>query len=233
MRTFVIGDIHGYFKKFKECLDEVKFDYDNDRLVQLGDVVDRGPDSFLVVEELLKIKNLIAIRGNHDATWRDAIIKNDPIANALYTQGGRETYESYLKYCHEADDGRLVLPDSHIEFFLNTQKNYWIDEDNNLFVHGGFNRHNSIDDQEGEHVYYWDRDLWMAALSYASMKNNEHPFKIKDSFKKIYIGHTPTIYWGVDHPMTAANIINMDAGCGKGGKLWILNLQTEELYGTE
>lgn len=50
------------------------------------------------------------------------------------------------------------------------------------------------------------------------MKDNEHPFKIKDTFKHIYVGHTPTIYWDKNTPITAANITNLDTGCGKAKK---------------
>lgn len=227
MKTYVVADIHGDYDRFMECLDAVKFDYENDILIQLGDVVDRGVDSFLVVDKLLKIKNLIAIRGNHDATFRDAIKSGDLTNNMLYSQGGRETRQSYYKHCHKDDRGEIVIPESHIEFFINTQKNYWVDENNNLFVHGGFNRHEFIEGQS-ENVLIWDRDLFLAALSYASMKDNEHPFKIKDKFNHIYVGHTPTIYWGINTPITAANITNLDTGCGKSGLLTIMNLETKE-----
>jgi len=227
MRKFIIGDIHGMIDKLKNCLDSVSFDYENDQLIQLGDIVDRGVNSFECVEELLKIKNLIAIRGNHDASFRDAILSGDLGNNILYNQGGGETRQSYYKNCHKGDNGDIVIPDSHIEFFLNTQKNYYIDEENNLFIHGGFDRHKYLKDQK-EHVYYWDRDLFLSAISYSAMKDNKYSFKIKDGFSHIYVGHTPTTYWGEVMPITAADITNLDTGCGKGGLLTIMNLETKE-----
>lgn len=229
MKTYILGDVHGMYDKLMACLQAVNFDYENDRLISLGDLVDRGPDSFLVVEELLKIRNLVAIRGNHDATWRDALLKEDPLANTLYKQGGRETYQSYLKHCHETSDGRLVVPLSHFNFFVNTQINYWVDENNNCYVHGGFNRHEPIEGQL-EGVLNWDRDLFMSALSYKAMKDNTHPFRIKDNFNHIFVGHTPTLYWGVPVPITAANITNLDTGAGKSNEalLTIMNLETRE-----
>lgn len=231
MRTFVIGDIHGELDKLKKALERVDFDYENDRLVSIGDVVDRGLYSYECVEELLKIKNLIAIRGNHDAAFKDAIVANDLTANLLYTQGGRETRQSYYRNCHERDNGDIVVPDSHIDFYIVTQKNYWIDENNNLFVHGGFNRHNAIDEQVGENVYYWDRDLFMAALSWQAMVDKTYAFKMKTNFNKIFIGHTPTTYFDTDKPIKAANIWNVDTGCGKGDNyLTIMNVDTEEYW---
>ena len=64
MKTFVIGDIHGNYRGLMQCLERSNFDYDKDTLISLGDVVDGHSESYEVVEELLKIKNLIAIKGN-------------------------------------------------------------------------------------------------------------------------------------------------------------------------
>jgi serine/threonine protein phosphatase 1 len=56
MKSFVIGDIHG-------CADELRYLVDRlplasgDRLVFLGDYIDRGPDSRGVVSFLLDLKN--------------------------------------------------------------------------------------------------------------------------------------------------------------------------------
>ncbi len=239
-RTFIMGDIHGMYDKLMTCLQAVNFDYNNDKLIQLGDVVDRGPDSYLVVEELLKIKNLIAIRGNHDQTFYESMINDSN--NMLFSQGGRETLESYIRFCnpdkqwayvndhsmkYQTDFEYYDYPKTHIEFFTN-QLPYYIDKDNNCFVHGGFNRHTIIENQIYDDLL-WDRDLWHAARSYDSMVNKEqHPFKNKNKFKEIFIGHTPTTYFGSTIPLKAANIWNLDTGCGKGGLLTIMNLETRE-----
>lgn len=59
--VWVMGDIHGAYKALEQCLIRSGFDYENDRLIQLGDIVDGYPDAFECVEELLKVKNLISI----------------------------------------------------------------------------------------------------------------------------------------------------------------------------
>lgn len=73
MREFVIGDIHGEYQKLIKCLKAVNFDYQNDKLIQLGDIVDRGPHSYHCIEELKLIKNLILIKGNHDECWFEGL----------------------------------------------------------------------------------------------------------------------------------------------------------------
>ena len=239
-KTFIMGDIHGEYKKLISCLKQVNFNYDTDRLIQLGDVCDRGPASYLVVEELLKIHNLIAIKGNHDDTFYQSIITGNN--NLLFNQGGKETLESYIKHCnpdksyayneirdkYETDFDLDDYPQSHIQFFKK-QLHYYIDKNNNCFVHGGFNRHEYIETQPVYNLI-WDRDLWLAARSYGQMINNTHKFKMKDNFNEVFIGHTPTTYYNSTIPLKAANIWNLDTGCGKNekDKLTLMNLETKE-----
>lgn len=236
-RTFIMGDIHGMYDKLMACLQAVSFDYNNDKLIQLGDVVDRGPDSYLVVEELLKIKNLIPIRGNHDDCFYKSMINDSN--NMLFSQGGRETLESYIKHCnpdkawaykmsgYQTDFEYQDYPQYHVDFFTN-QLSYYIDKDNNCFVHGGFNRHEIIENQPLYNLI-WDRDLLDAARSYESMLDKTHPFRNKNNFKEIFIGHTPVQYFVESgEPQRFANIWDLDTGCGKGGVLTIMNLETKE-----
>lgn len=81
-------------------------------------------------------------------------------------------------------------------------------------------------------IYLWDRDLWLAALSFKEIPNNNngYSFKMKDNFKEVFIGHTATINWNTDQPMKAANIWNLDTGGGFGGKLTIMNVDTKEYF---
>jgi serine/threonine protein phosphatase 1 len=65
MRTIVIGDIHGCYDKLLELLAKVAIS-DSDRLVSLGDIVDRGTDSFKVYDFLKNRPNTIVLMGNHE-----------------------------------------------------------------------------------------------------------------------------------------------------------------------
>ena len=238
-RRFVIGDIHGEYDLFIELLKKVKFDYEKDLLICLGDVVDRGLKSYEVVEELLKIKNLISIKGNHDECFRES---QETGINILYNQGGRETMLSYSRNT-DCDNNPTRIPIEH-KLFFNNQLLYYIDEENNLFIHGGFNRHILIEEELDKQVFYWDRDLFMSAMSFSKINSN-HLFKTKNNFKTIFIGHTPTVYWNeeeeiqgkiivnqkkpITNPIKAANIWNIDTGCGKGDfPLTIMNIDNFE-----
>ncbi len=52
-------------------------------------------------------------------------------------------------------------------------------------------------------IYYWDRELWSAALSYHTEKHQqkEPKFRMETAFNHIFIGHTSTMNWKTDQPM--------------------------------
>lgn len=220
-KTFVIGDIHGGYKALLQCLERSNFNKEEDTLISLGDICDGWSEVYECVEELLSIKNLIAIRGNHDQ-WFYEFIRTG-IHGSQWQQGADATKISYGKRS-------FMIPESHEKFF-GTQMNYYVDDQNRCFVHGGFNRHSSIKEQPFPYIYYWDRDLWLQALSYGSMINNSHKFKMVDNFKEVFIGHTTTSCWNKEcKPMKAANIWNLDTGGGFEGKITIMNVDTHEYW---
>ncbi len=62
---YAIGDIHGHFTEVLQKLKEVGFDASKDRLFPVGDLVDRGPHSYLALE-WIKQKWVHSVMGNHD-----------------------------------------------------------------------------------------------------------------------------------------------------------------------
>ncbi|HHP7235291.1 MAG TPA: metallophosphoesterase, partial [Desulfobacterales bacterium] len=44
-RIYAVGDIHGRFDKLLDLLNRIEMDFNSDRLVFLGDYVDRGEQS--------------------------------------------------------------------------------------------------------------------------------------------------------------------------------------------
>lgn len=70
-RTLVMGDCHGGYRALLQVFERSKFDYDNDKLIFVGDVSDGWVESYECLEELMKIKNLVFVRGNHDQWLKD------------------------------------------------------------------------------------------------------------------------------------------------------------------
>lgn len=63
-RTLVVGDIHGCREELEDLMRESGWE-DGDRLVSVGDLVAKGPDSLGVVRLMRKLGGE-AVRGNHD-----------------------------------------------------------------------------------------------------------------------------------------------------------------------
>ena len=73
LRTIIVGDVHGCRSELEALLDRVAFS-SGDRLVFVGDLVARGPDS-LGVLDIARRTGAIVVRGNHEQKlldWRNA-----------------------------------------------------------------------------------------------------------------------------------------------------------------
>ena len=215
-KIYVIGDIHGAYKALKQVLERSNFDYENDTLIQLGDIVDGyRPDWILCMRELQKIKNLILIRGNHDQWFVDYLAKGVP-QTMWVNQGGQTTLDVYKA---GLDSG--IITEDEVKSFFNKQHFYYLDDENRLFVHGGIKYQDIKDHEEWELM--WERDLWqMAYEGYINPASKQ--------YKEIYIGHTSTAIYGYDTPLNKFNIWNMDSGAGGWGKLSIMNIDTKEIF---
>lgn len=234
-----MGDTHGAYRAMKQCLDRASFDYESDMLIHLGDVADGHPHVYECVEELLSIKNLVAIKGNHDEWFKEYLASG--IHPDQWKQGGKGTAVSYLRRINKEDmitpmgSGFMValnpadVPEAHQEFFRR-QVLYYIDDENNLFVHAGFSRHQPFKGQTPD-IYYWDRQLWIQALSFAAKGRNKNGiFQMETVFNEIFIGHTSTTTWKTNQPMHAANIWNLDTGGGHDGKVTIMDVETKQYW---
>lgn len=223
-KVFVMGDIHGNIRALNQCLERSNIDLAKDTLIQLGDVSDRFPDTAKVVEKLLSIPNLIAIRGNHDQ-WARTWLQTEAKESAWLNNGGKETIDSYSKIGDSIDIARHVL------FFRDIQVNYHIDDKNRIFVHGGFTHPKGPAFDLVKDQCLWDRSLWNDALLGQKVFRKQ-PELLKE-FHEIYIGHTSTMNWYQDEPMNAFNVWNLDTGAGSNGKLTIMDIDTKEFWQSE
>ncbi len=212
VNNFVIGDIHGAYRALIQCLEKVRFDYENDRLICMGDVYDGWSEARPCIDELLKIKNLTYLLGNHDSwtlDWALTGIEN----SAWLRQGGLATIDSYK--------GKLIK--EHKDFLLNA-KLYHL-ENNKLFVHAGINPEIDLDKQNKE-ILTDNRAFVQDAYTSSRIDINKRFTK----YDEVYVGHTPTIRYGIDYPLKCGEIWLMDTGAGWNGRLTIMNIDTKEYF---
>jgi diadenosine tetraphosphatase ApaH/serine/threonine PP2A family protein phosphatase len=118
-RTIAIGDVHGCADEFEELLRRLELKPD-DRVVQVGDLVNRGPDSHRVIE-LAREYQVESIIGNHELRLLSARKKNKP---SLLKHDDQATVEQLT-----ADDWKYL--EAMPKFLYDAQ----IDT---VIVHGGF-----------------------------------------------------------------------------------------------
>ncbi|MFO7977636.1 MAG: metallophosphoesterase [Bacteroidales bacterium] len=210
MKRFVIGDIHGAHKALKQCLERSCFDYSNDLLICLGDVSDGFPEVPQCMDELLKIKNLVFLLGNHDL-WFRQWVESGARPETWVHQGGSRTIKSYR--------GK---PDPAHAALLRRAKQYHL-EGQMLFVHGGIEPGLPLEDQD-EHTLLWDRKLVMEACA-----KKDQSISIT-GYQKVFVGHTPTVRFKSMVPVSFCEVVLMDTGAGWGQKLSIMNIDSGELF---
>ena len=64
-KLWAVGDIHGCYNLLMSRLKEIGFDFENDLLVAVGDLVDRGTQNIQCIE-LLSKPWFTSVRGNHE-----------------------------------------------------------------------------------------------------------------------------------------------------------------------
>ncbi len=204
-RVYAIGDIHGCDGLLDKLLALIAADAENansSRLIFLGDYVDRGPDSFGVVERLVDVKsghsNAIFLKGNHEQAMLDFLVAPELNEEWLHW-GGDKTLESYgvanIWTRHPVDLARSlekVLPAAHRDFL--EALDLWHVSGGYAFVHAGFKPGIAIEDQKEEDC------LWIR-----SEFHNAGPDQRPD--KAVVHGHHP-----VKRPLDAGWRIDVDTG---------------------
>ncbi len=181
------------------------------------------PEVYECINELMKIKNLILIRGNHDQwffQYLDGEIKDhwmDDNFRAWQKYGGEETLKQYKS-------GLITKEQIN---FLTTSKFYYEFEDC-LFVHAGFIPNIPISDQDPVDLM-WDRTFIRDAY------DNQLRKSMDDKYKEIYVGHTPLLSFhsnkfDSDIPQKWSNVWNMDTGAAFSGVVSLMNIETKEIF---
>ena len=225
MKTFVIGDIHGGFRALKQVMERLQ-PRTEDTFVFVGDYVDGWSENTDTVNYLMEISrsfHCIFLRGNHDELCQNYITEGK--APELWLQhGGAVTKKGYDQLSESEKEKHKM--------FFERLENYYIDEENRLFVHAGFTNMHGPQYEYYPNLVYWDRTLWeMACALDPALKPSSSLYpKRLQLFKEIFIGHTPVTRIGKKIPTRAANVWNVDTGAAFKGTITIMDVGSKEFW---
>lgn len=224
MRTLVVGDIHGKRRLFEELLEECRYRADEDRLILIGDLVDRGEDSRGVVERAIELRRaapdrVTVLRGNHEDMMLSALGGNGGEggdgAELWYYNGGIETLESYL----DADQ-QVHVPSEHTDFLASLPT--WHEDDEAIYVHASL-----VEDLEGRFLHPSETPddpelLWA---------RNRRFFSEYDG-KMVVFGHTIAgmIFGEFEQVWIRDHLIGVDTGAYLTGVLSAVELPSRRVY---
>lgn len=135
-RLFAISDIHGCFNTFHELVMNVLKIEKTDRLILLGDYIDRGRGSREVIDFILDLQktgfDVVPLTGNHEQMLLS--VYNDPSEWPLWMMNsGMTTLISFGISDISEMEARYLHFFSSLEYFSETG--------DFIFVHAGFNDH--------------------------------------------------------------------------------------------
>ncbi len=218
--VYAIGDVHGCRVQLRAALAAVREDAaalkSEPTILLLGDLVDRGPDSAGVLDDLAETAadgRLIGILGNHERMML-AFIQDPARSWDWLTQGGFETLCSYglsLSPRQKYPAGRVVqmlrahIPERHIQWLQDMPHivTAQIDGAGFAFVHAGLDRRRALTAQD-ESAVLWGRG-------------------VSGGFPGLRVvqGHIT-----VENPVLTDSVIRIDTGAHKTGRLTVLRLVT-------
>lgn len=213
---FTIGDIHGKFSMLKKVL---KHWDGNSKLIFLGDLIDRGEDSFSVLKEvksLVESHGALCLKGNHEYMFLHWLDNPSERYEHYQINGGDSTINSILgrPLDHTVDslvDSQKILCEHKELVDFIRQMPYYYETNFFIFVHAGLDL--SLENWKDTTEY---QNVWI-----------RQPFfdGVNTTGKTILFGHTP-IYELInvqkgshDLYLTFDKKIGLDGGAVYGGVL--------------
>jgi bis(5'-nucleosyl)-tetraphosphatase (symmetrical) len=220
-RTIIIGDIHGCLDEFNELMDKLSYNKQEDRLILLGDLIDRGPDSVGVVQRARQL-GLECVMGNHEykfVKWYRA-------------QGSR------MAEFHEGQKHYSALTEEDVNYIMNMPT--YIKLDNVLVVHAGLKPGISVSAQSKEdlmYLRYTDEQKKFVSLKKINKLGSKEAAgahfwtEYWNGPESVVYGHNVHSYKDplIEEMYPGVFCYGLDTGCCFGGRLTALILETKEI----
>jgi len=190
--VWAIGDVHGHADTLKALVGKLNLG-PLDRVVLLGDLVDRGPKSCEVLRFARENSRIFAVKGNHEEMMLDCfepdhIEEIGLLQSGWYYVGGRATAQSYIDEFTNEDESI-----NHLALRKRAGRDLsWIDSlpehlvlDEFRLVHAGYSPYAGVLDEQSSNNLLWIR---------SEFHNSSTPV---DEFRTIVFGHSPLPGFGI------------------------------------
>ncbi|WP_179354686.1 metallophosphoesterase [Winogradskyella vidalii] len=124
-KTYIIGDLHGCFDEFIELSNRIGIT-ENDLVISLGDIVDRGNKSYELYEYFKNRKNAVVLMGNHERKHlRGVLSYSQEIVKVQFA----DKYDDFIKwvdtlpYYYETNEAIIIHAFFEHDIKLQNQKN--------------------------------------------------------------------------------------------------------------
>ena len=209
---YAVGDVHGENEALRELLAKLPVQ-PADLVIFLGDAINRGPDPFDCVEQILAFNRCrkVFVQGNHEEAL--LLFLEDGDISALSGMDAQTTLDSYARRGYALTPGDpSSLPLSHLRFYSQAEAwtlPFYITGDC-IFTHAG-----------------WDLMLPLtlqttSGMRWGKVKTDAHPYWTQTVVR----GHTP--FPKVMFARTK-QYIGVDTGCSLGGPLSAVALPSGEV----
>lgn len=221
MRTLVVGDVHGKLQLLNRLLVEAGYTPGEDKLILIGDLVDRGEDSRGVVDRAIELKRegpdtVIILRGNHEDMMLQALMpEGDVHAELWYYNGGIETLESYV-----GPDEQLTVPQEHVDFLSSLPT--WYEDEHAIYVHACL-----VEDDLGGFIHP-EESPYSAELFWARNRKFYSEYK----GKTVVFGHTISgmMFGEFEKVWMREHLIGIDTGAYLTGVLSAIELPSRRVF---
>lgn len=232
-RTIVISDVHGCFQELMKLLEKVKYS-NSDRLIFVGDLVDRGPDSGSVVKWVREMHHktgglVSSVAGNHD----DKYVK---WANHQTKRKENPKHPIAMRFDENNEKVFAELNEEDIAFMRLLPSSIFIEQSNWVIVHAGLVPNVSLANQKRgtlTHIRYVDNNSHKPV----SLDENLNPPANSVYWTDVFAQNYNVAYGHNVHNLMFPNVkhnksylVGIDTGCCFGGRLtaFVLPQQTNE-----